>query len=145
MCKCRSCASAPDSALTSVQLPGNSWRSLCLTSLFFMLQKESTWRTSEPLVEREQLANQGASWQLAIPCYFPDMDGPCQDLGRLIKRKTKPCPSTTSMGGCFLTVSCPLMGESHRSSQGPPSRCSAPSNQKAVTMGITGANLPPSP
>ena len=73
----------------SVQLSENSWGYLCLTPSLFVLQKETTWKTSMLSMEREQLSYRLSSQKSAIPCYFPEISSPSQDLGKLMKRKKK--------------------------------------------------------
>lgn len=128
---------------------GNSWGCLCLISSFLCCRRRGFGRLlSFEWKENNFLSNPRASQKPAIPCYFPVINNPSQNLGRLIKRKEKKKKTLClriPTGWLLLTVSCLLIGEVSRAGllSSPPLCTQAPSNQKAVVKGTTGTSLLP--
>lgn len=104
---------------------GNSWGCLCLISSFLCCRRRGFGRLlSFEWKENNFLSNPRASQKPAIPCYFPVINNPSQNLGRLIKRKEKKKKTLclrSPTGWLLLTVSCLLIGEPSRPSQQPSS------------------------
>lgn len=105
---------------------GNSWGCLCLISSFLCCRRRGFGRLlSFEWKENNFLSNPRASQKPAIPCYFPVINNPSQNLGRLIKRKEKkknpvpPEPHWMAAFNCFLPTY--RWGEPSRPSQQPSS------------------------